>query len=124
MNECLYTSCRLTMPSFICRANKGRWEKVGAPPHGITPTKGSVHVVVNRDFVDYVLHNSIAQDFLNWTKRIDVPDEAFFSTLNHNPQLGIRGTYNGLCSEKHRSRLRWVRPEDRQRTIMLDSSYT
>ncbi|PVD26134.1 hypothetical protein C0Q70_13802 [Pomacea canaliculata] len=75
------------------RANKGRWASAGPPPHGIVPVKGSVHIAVNRDFVDYVLHSPVAQDFLNWTQRVFIPDEAFFSTLNHNPQLGIRGSY-------------------------------
>ncbi|XP_025105616.1 beta-1,3-galactosyl-O-glycosyl-glycoprotein beta-1,6-N-acetylglucosaminyltransferase-like [Pomacea canaliculata] len=77
------------------RANKGRWASAGPPPHGIVPVKGSVHIAVNRDFVDYVLHSPVAQDFLNWTQRVFIPDEAFFSTLNHNPQLGIRGSYKG-----------------------------
>ncbi|XP_025102191.1 beta-1,3-galactosyl-O-glycosyl-glycoprotein beta-1,6-N-acetylglucosaminyltransferase-like isoform X2 [Pomacea canaliculata] len=79
----------------VKRANKGRWASAGSPPHGIAPVKGSVHIVVNRDFVDYVLHSPVAQDFLNWTRRVDVPDETFFSSLNHNPHLGIRGSYKG-----------------------------
>ncbi|KAL3886794.1 hypothetical protein ACJMK2_026766 [Sinanodonta woodiana] len=80
----------------IKRANKDRWQNAGPPPHNITATKGSVHVIVNRDFVDYVIHNPIAQDFLNWTRYVGVPDETFFSSLNHNPQLGIRGSYKGV----------------------------
>ncbi|KAL3886797.1 hypothetical protein ACJMK2_026769 [Sinanodonta woodiana] len=79
----------------IKRANKDRWLNAGPPPHNITTTKGSVHVIVNRDFVDYVIHNPIAQDFLNWTRKVDFPDETFFTSLNHNPQLGIRGSYKG-----------------------------
>ncbi|PVD27137.1 hypothetical protein C0Q70_12289 [Pomacea canaliculata] len=76
-------------------ANKERWASAGPAPHGIIPVKGAVHIVVNRDFVDYVLHSPVAQDFLNWTRRVDVPDETFFASLNHNPQLGIRGSYKG-----------------------------
>ncbi|KAH9514861.1 Beta-1,3-galactosyl-O-glycosyl-glycoprotein beta-1,6-N-acetylglucosaminyltransferase [Bulinus truncatus] len=79
----------------VQRANMIRWRS-GQPPHNITAVKGSVHIAVNRDFVDYVLHNQTAKDLLDWVKTTRVPDETFFSTLNHNPQLGIRGSYKGL----------------------------
>ncbi|XP_060078206.1 beta-1,3-galactosyl-O-glycosyl-glycoprotein beta-1,6-N-acetylglucosaminyltransferase-like [Ylistrum balloti] len=79
----------------VKRANSGRWQKAGDPPGGIRPVKGSVHITANRGFVDYILHNQTAIDFLNWTRRIDFPDECFFSSLNHNPHLGIPGTYKG-----------------------------
>jgi hypothetical protein len=49
-----------------------------------------------RYFVDYILHNKIATDLLNWTKPTGHPDETFFNILNANPQLGIRGTYKGM----------------------------
>ncbi|XP_059151070.1 beta-1,3-galactosyl-O-glycosyl-glycoprotein beta-1,6-N-acetylglucosaminyltransferase-like [Physella acuta] len=65
------------------------------PPLGIRPVKGQVHVVVNRYFVDYILHNETAHTLLNWTRSTHVPDETFFVTLNYNPQLGIRGTFKG-----------------------------
>lgn len=76
-------------------ANKDRWVNAGQPPHGIVPTKGSVHVVVSRGFVDYVLHDRRAQDILNWTAGTIIPDETFFSSLNHNPILGVPGSYTG-----------------------------
>ncbi|PVD27138.1 hypothetical protein C0Q70_12290 [Pomacea canaliculata] len=72
-----------------------RLSSAGPPPHGIVPTMGSVHIAVNRDFVDYVLHSPVAQDLLEWTQFVAIPDETFFSSLNHNPQLGIRGSYKG-----------------------------
>ncbi|KAH9514857.1 Beta-1,3-galactosyl-O-glycosyl-glycoprotein beta-1,6-N-acetylglucosaminyltransferase [Bulinus truncatus] len=78
----------------IKRADKERWKS--SPPHNITAVKGSVHIVVNRDFVDYILHNQTAKDLLDWVKTTSVPDETFFSTLNHNPQLAIRGSYRGI----------------------------
>ncbi|ESO94014.1 hypothetical protein LOTGIDRAFT_104647 [Lottia gigantea] len=79
------------------RANRRRWLKVTKPPpHRIRPVKGSAHIAVNRGFVDYVLNNQTAKDFLQWTKLVDVPDEIFFATLNHNPHLGIPGTYTGI----------------------------
>ncbi|PVD27135.1 hypothetical protein C0Q70_12287 [Pomacea canaliculata] len=81
--------------SIVKRANKERWASAGPTPHGIILVKGAVHIAVNRDFVDYVLHSPVAQDFLNWTRRVHIPDETFFASLNHNPQLGIRGSYKG-----------------------------
>ncbi|XP_045209189.2 beta-1,3-galactosyl-O-glycosyl-glycoprotein beta-1,6-N-acetylglucosaminyltransferase-like isoform X1 [Mercenaria mercenaria] len=76
-------------------ANKDRWENAGTPPHGIVPTKGSVHIVASRGYVDYVLHDQRARDFLNWTKHTKVPDETFFASLNHNPSLQVPGSYKG-----------------------------
>ncbi|XP_059144080.1 beta-1,3-galactosyl-O-glycosyl-glycoprotein beta-1,6-N-acetylglucosaminyltransferase-like [Physella acuta] len=77
----------------IKRANLDRWPT--KPPRGLRAVKGAVHVIVNRDFVDYILHNETAKDLLEWVKGTGVPDETFFATLNHNPQLGIRGSYKG-----------------------------
>ncbi|XP_048254127.1 beta-1,3-galactosyl-O-glycosyl-glycoprotein beta-1,6-N-acetylglucosaminyltransferase-like [Haliotis rufescens] len=79
----------------VKRANKHRWRHAGPPPHSITAVKGSVHIVASRGFVDYILHNSTAQDLLAWVKKTSVPDETFFSTLNHNPHLAVPGAYNG-----------------------------
>ncbi|XP_067685318.1 beta-1,3-galactosyl-O-glycosyl-glycoprotein beta-1,6-N-acetylglucosaminyltransferase 3-like isoform X2 [Haliotis asinina] len=79
----------------IKRANKHRWRHAGPPPHNITTVKGAVHIAASRGFVDYVLHNSTARDLLEWVKKTEVPDETFFSTLNHNPQLGVPGAYKG-----------------------------
>ncbi|GAB1602867.1 beta-1,3-galactosyl-O-glycosyl-glycoprotein beta-1,6-N-acetylglucosaminyltransferase-like isoform X1 [Argonauta hians] len=80
----------------IKRANPHRWKNSGPPPHGIRPVKGAVHIVVQRGFVDYILHSEIAKDLLEWTKTIEIPDEAFFATLNHNPQLKVPGSYTGV----------------------------
>ena len=65
------------------------------PPIDVTPIKGAVHIVVRREFVDYAIKNENAQKLLNWSKLIPHASEIFFSTLNHNPQLGIPGTYLG-----------------------------
>ena len=87
----------------IKRANKYRFRRSGPPPHNIIATKGSMHVVANRDFVSYAIYNKIAQDLLEWTKKVKMPEETFFSTLNHNPQLGIRGTFKGKDLETNNS---------------------
>lgn len=79
----------------VQRANKVRWLAAGPPPHQIHPVKGSVHITVNRDFVDYVINNPVAKDFLNWSRKVAVPDETYFASLNHNPHLRIPGAYKG-----------------------------
>ncbi|KAK7504405.1 hypothetical protein BaRGS_00004271 [Batillaria attramentaria] len=72
-----------------------RWYNNFGAPHNITPLKGNVHAVLSRGFVDFVLHEPVARDLLDWVKFTDFPDETFFSTLNHNPHLGVPGSYVG-----------------------------
>ncbi|CAG5133381.1 unnamed protein product, partial [Candidula unifasciata] len=72
-----------------------RWYENFPPPFNIKPVKGLVFMLASRAFVDYMLHNPVARDFLQWVSRTDFPDETFFSTLNHNPHLGIPGSYKG-----------------------------
>ncbi|BFZ09659.1 hypothetical protein BsWGS_12698 [Bradybaena similaris] len=74
-----------------------RWRyRSHVPPTWFMPVKGSVHVTISRAFADYVLHNDTAIEILKWVRRLEFfQDEAFFSTLNHNPQLGIPGSYKG-----------------------------
>ena len=72
-----------------------RRNMAGKPPPGIRVTTGSVHIVAQRGFVDSLLHDPISQDFLEWVKKTHIPDETFFTTLNHNPQLEIPGSYRG-----------------------------
>ncbi|CAG5122439.1 unnamed protein product [Candidula unifasciata] len=75
---------------------RNRFLRSKEPPHGLRIVKGAVHIVVNREFVDFVLNNKISKDLLAWVKTTVVPDETFFGMLNANPQLGIKGTYKGL----------------------------
>jgi hypothetical protein len=64
-------------------------------PVNVTLTKGSVHIVASRAYVDYVINNDAAKQFLQWTRRTQVPDETYFSSLNHSPQLKVPGSYLG-----------------------------
>ncbi|XP_062570789.1 beta-1,3-galactosyl-O-glycosyl-glycoprotein beta-1,6-N-acetylglucosaminyltransferase-like [Saccostrea cucullata] len=77
------------------RANKERWNIKEKPPHNINPVKGSIHVTLNRQFVEYVISNPVAKDFLNWVNKTDIPDETYFASLIHNPHLGIPGSFKG-----------------------------
>ena len=65
-------------------------------PVDVRLTKGAVHVVVPRKFVEYVLNNVIARRFLEWVKDTGEPDETFFSSLGHSPHLGVPGAYKGM----------------------------
>lgn len=83
------------MEGTVKRANKDRWNTLPPPPHNLTATKGSVHIIANRGFVDFAINNQKAKDLLEWVKNVSVPDECFFATLNHNPSLRIKGSYMG-----------------------------
>ena len=61
----------------------------------LTLTKGSVHIAVQRGFVDFVLHNPVAARFQQWVNDTWIPDETFFSSLNHSPQQKVPGSYLG-----------------------------
>ena len=65
------------------------------PPHKIKVVKGSAYGIFSKDFVDFLLNDQRAKDFLNWTRDILSPDEYFWATMNHNPDLHAPGSYNG-----------------------------
>ncbi|XP_059176600.1 LOW QUALITY PROTEIN: beta-1,3-galactosyl-O-glycosyl-glycoprotein beta-1,6-N-acetylglucosaminyltransferase-like [Physella acuta] len=88
--------------STVKRRNPERWPTT--PPRDFRPVKGASHITVNRDFVDYLLHNKTSIDLLTWVKDQDYPDETFFATLNHNPQLGISGTFIGEPETNHETK--------------------
>ncbi|KAL4219084.1 hypothetical protein ACF0H5_021667 [Mactra antiquata] len=76
-----------------------RWENAGPAPHKITPIKGSVHVAINRDFVKFALFDRRSKDFIRWLNKTEIPDETFFSSLNHNPHLKVPGAFLGEPEE-------------------------
>ncbi|KAL4234494.1 hypothetical protein ACF0H5_006139 [Mactra antiquata] len=97
-----------------------RWQANEPAPHGIIPTKGSVHIVASRGFVEFVCFDKRALDFLLWTNLTKVPDETFFPSLNHNnPFLGVPGAqkeFHGVKLEngnpRYISRVKiWTTPE-------------
>jgi len=81
----------------MCRRNLDRFEGKLPAPHNISITKGSVHIVVVRAFVEFIMQNTSAIDFLDWVKDTSIPDETFFSSLNHSPHLKAPGAYLGMC---------------------------
>jgi len=76
--------------------NYDRFENLPPLPVDIRVTKGSVHIIASRAFVDFVIYNSTAVKFRDWVKKAFYPDETFFSSLNHSPKLGVPGAYLGL----------------------------
>ena len=72
-----------------------RWNNSKPVPHNLTLSKGAVHVVASRGYVDYVINSRVARDLYEWLRETFIPDETFFSTMNHNPQLGVPGSYLG-----------------------------
>ena len=82
---------------FVIFRFKTRCVNKTSAPHKIRVTKGAVHVAVSRGFVEYAIYDQRARDILIWmNKSCHIPDEAFFTTLNHNPHLGVPGAYKGL----------------------------
>ncbi|VDI10755.1 Hypothetical predicted protein [Mytilus galloprovincialis] len=80
----------------VKRAYTGRWNGLPPPPNRIRPIHGSMHIVVNRRFVEYILFNKVANDLFNWTKNAQHASEIFYNTLNYNPHLNISGSYKGV----------------------------
>ncbi|XP_070576022.1 N-acetyllactosaminide beta-1,6-N-acetylglucosaminyl-transferase-like [Ptychodera flava] len=56
------------------------------PPANISLYYGEAHVILSRDFVDFVLTDEKAGILLSWLKGSDTPEEHFYSTLNRLPQ--------------------------------------
>ncbi|WAQ94660.1 GCNT1-like protein, partial [Mya arenaria] len=83
------------MICFRIMVNTERLSSAGPAPHNIRPSKGAVHIAASRGYVDYLLHDQRAKDLLEWTRKTDIPDETYFSTLNSNPHLNVPGSYNG-----------------------------
>ena len=78
-------------------SERRRWWNLPPPPVNATITKGECHIAVTRGFVSYVLSDKRALTFRDWAKRTEVPDELYFPSLSHSPQLGVPGAYTGIA---------------------------
>ncbi|ELU13269.1 hypothetical protein CAPTEDRAFT_43794, partial [Capitella teleta] len=75
------------IPTFIPKSS---------PPHNLTINKGTTHIAASREFVDFAVNDQRSIDLLEWLRDARVPDEMFWSTLNHNSMvLNAPGSYNG-----------------------------
>ena len=63
------------------------------PPWSINLQKGSNFVAITREAANYILHNQVAIDFLEWLNDTAKPEEAFYSSLQQYPGFpgGILG---------------------------------
>ena len=63
------------------------------PPWNINLQKGSNFVAITREAANYILHDQVAIDFLDWLNDTAFPDEAFYSSLQQHPGFpgGIHG---------------------------------
>ena len=75
------------------------------PPHNITPIIGSTHIAVNRDYVDFALHDPRSMDFLEWLEDTVFAEETFFPSLHYNLHLGIPGSFLGKLYHQKRTAL-------------------
>ncbi|CAG5135386.1 unnamed protein product [Candidula unifasciata] len=65
------------------------------PPHNITVSKGSAYGTFSRAFVQFVIHDPVAKDLLQWAKEIYSPDEFYWATLQHSSVVAVPGGYTG-----------------------------
>jgi len=84
--------------TVLFRMNYDRFENLPPLPFDVHLTKGSVHIIASRAFVNFAIHNETAIKFRDWIKESYYPDETFFSSLNHSPNLGVPGAYLGWCN--------------------------
>ncbi|XP_059151948.1 N-acetyllactosaminide beta-1,6-N-acetylglucosaminyl-transferase-like [Physella acuta] len=75
-------------------------EKNAPPPHQLEIVKGSAYGTFAREFVNFVVRDTVARDFLAWCKTISSPDEYFWATLHHSHRPDIPGHYTGQPDKK------------------------
>ena len=81
---------------YFSRSRKtSRW-KHRPLSYNLTGVLGQVHVALNRHFVDFCLNDNRSLELRGFFRGSWVPDEGFFATVNHNPDiLGVPGSYFG-----------------------------
>jgi len=95
-HTCVTKLLNIAFLNRLFRMNYDRFENLPPLPVNVHVTKGSVHIIASRAFVDFVIYNDTALKFRDWIKTSYYPDETFFSSLNHSPKLGVPGAYLGL----------------------------
>ena len=58
-------------------------EKYDPPPHGLTIVKGKSYGAYSRPFMDFVVKDQRAKDFLEWCRFTEMPDEHFLVNSSH-----------------------------------------
>jgi hypothetical protein len=67
------------------------------PPFNVNVTffKGELHGLFSRGFVEYIVENEVAKNYLQWCWDSGHPSEHYWNTLNYNSFLGAPGGYIG-----------------------------
>lgn len=65
--------------------------KKSPPPGHLEIVKGSAYGAFSRGFVEFILKDPLAREFLNWSRDTFSPDEHYWATLNYNPHLNAPG---------------------------------
>ena len=68
------------------------------PPHRLKIEKGSAYGTFSREFVRFVLEDSVSQVLIEWSRDTLTPDEHVWTTLNQlnvNPHLRTPGGSKG-----------------------------
>ena len=73
-------------------------------PHNIHVYFGNAYIAATRQFVEYVVHNPIGVDLLNWVNDTYSPDETFWVTLHR-----ANGTPGGYPIGNWESNIRFLR---------------
>lgn len=60
------------------------------PPHNITVYKGNTYIAATRKFVDFIINDKEAQDFLLWLYDTKTPDESYTPSLQRHPRAPRR----------------------------------
>ncbi|CAF4090969.1 unnamed protein product, partial [Rotaria sordida] len=92
---------RNDVSSFPQSYNRQKSKK-SPPPSNLTVYKGEFHSILTRDLIQVVHTNPLALEFWSFLNGTDVPDEQFYPTLVHLPELPggkARGTSTYVYSE-------------------------
>lgn len=84
--------------------------KKGPPPFNIELFKGANHVAVTRGFVEYVMFNQTAREFIEWLSDTRSPPETFYASLQQHP--GVPGGLIGPQPEFIMRAINWFDKED------------
>ena len=69
-------------------------KKTEPVPGNLELVKGSAYGVFSHSFLDFVMKDKVAREFLQWSNDTKTPDEHYWATLNHlyhNPNLTSLG---------------------------------
>lgn len=64
-------------------------------PYNLTYFKGELHGMFSRRMVEYMVENSVAQEYFEWCRYSGHPSEHYWNTLNYNRHLAAPGGYEG-----------------------------